>query len=134
MSRFVAVILIVVASGAGYAPRVAAARPSGQQTAQQPTGGPQAQPAPPSAALLKQVVAFLVLKAHQGQQQLELRGTAFFVIYEDKRLGDQGGFVYLVTNRHVVEPSGTGGLLVIDKTSLRLNLRSPVNGKWSEEA
>lgn len=125
------VALIVVLLGSASDIRVVS---SSVQAAQQPTPAPQGQPSPPSAALLKQVVAFLVIDAHQGEHRVQVQGTAFFVLYEDKRLGEQGGFVYAITNRHAVEPAINGSRLIVDKTSLRLNLKSPSNGRHSEQA
>jgi hypothetical protein len=87
----------------------------------------------PSAALLKKVVAFLTLDCRDGVDSEQVRGTAFFVFYPDKRIGENGGFVYLVTNRHVADPEVNGRRLAIQKISLRLNLRTPIEGRESEE-
>ncbi len=105
----------------------------GGQPQQQPVPAAQVQPSPPSASLLKKVVAFLRLDVHDGQTKASVRGTAFFVFYEDKRIGENGGFVYLVTNRHVAEPQESGRKLIVDKVSVRLNLKKPTGSKQSEE-
>src|SRR2546421_6570612 len=76
-----------------------------QQT-QAPSMVPQSSstPQPLNAAALKKLVGFLRVGFLKGGQAYEAKGTCFFVIYEDKRLGDNTGFVYLVTNRHVAVP------------------------------
>ena len=59
-------------------------------------------------------------------------GTCFFVFYDDKRLGENGGFMYLVTNRHVASPGiEIGAPYPVLETHLRLNLRD--SGQGSEE-
>src|SRR5579863_1687051 len=63
-------------------------------------------PVPPSAPVIKQLretVSFIQLLCQNGADVLDLRGTGFFVFYPDQRLSKDGGFVYLVTNRHVAE-------------------------------
>jgi hypothetical protein len=104
--------------------------PSSRQLNQ--SSAAQVQPGP-SAALLKKVVGFLTLDCRDGADEKQVRGTAFFVFYEDKRVGENGGFFYLVTNRHVAEPAINGHKLSIEKVSLRLNLKVPVEGRESEE-
>lgn len=60
-------------------------------------------------------------------------GTCFFVFYEDKRIGENGGFMYLVTNRHVASPGiEDGNAYPVQGVDLRLNLRNSDQG--SEEA
>jgi hypothetical protein len=86
-----------------------------------------------TAALLKKVVAFLTLDCRDGSVAEEVRGTAFFVFYPDNRVGENRGFIYLVTNRHVAQPELEGRRLAVRKVSLRLNLRTPVEGRESEE-
>jgi trypsin-like peptidase len=87
----------------------------------------------PTAALLKRVVAFLTLDCRDGSVAEEVRGTAFFVFYPDSRIGENRGFIYLVTNRHVAQPELNGHRLAIQKVSLRLNLKVPVEGRESED-
>jgi Trypsin-like peptidase domain len=87
----------------------------------------------PTAALLKRVVAFLTLDCRDGSVAEEIRGTAFFVFYPDNRVGENRGFIYLVTNRHVAQPQLNGHRLAIQKVSLRLNLKAPVEGRESED-
>jgi hypothetical protein len=80
------------------------------------------------------MVAFLTLSAHDASdKKFRVRGTAFFVAYEDKRVGQDGAFVYLVTNRHIAEPHDDGQALTVDEVTLRLNLKAPVNGRQLED-
>src|SRR5713101_4457884 len=113
------------------------ARQQGQELQSQ--GGPAVQTqtqaaGPPASVLLKKLVAFLTVECQDGDQVARFRGTAFFVFLEDKRLGDNRGFIYLVTNRHMALPEKDGRPLPIRKVSLRLNLRTPIRGNQSEEA
>ncbi|MBZ5705718.1 MAG: serine protease [Acidobacteriia bacterium] len=50
---------------------------------------------------IRKTVVFLELVCKSGTAFKDIKGTGFFVWYPDKRLGDGGGFTYLVTNRHV---------------------------------
>jgi S1-C subfamily serine protease len=90
------------------------------------------QPAP-TAAMLKKMVAFLSLDYRDGVSNGQARGTAFFVFYPDKRVGENGGFLYLVTNKHVAEPEINGHKVAVQRMTLRLNLKTPVDGRESEE-
>lgn len=64
----------------------------------------------------------------------QIAGTSFFVFFEDKRVGENGGFVYLVTNRHMAVPGAEEGKAYpVLRVSLRLNLRKPNQEKESEE-
>src|SRR5258708_28549745 len=79
-----------------------------QQQAQIPSAKPAATAAttaPTPLAAEKQIrktVAFIHMVCANGTGVLGADGTRFFVLYQDKRLGE-GGFYYLVTNRHVAE-------------------------------
>lgn len=88
---------------------------------------------PPNATtLLKKTVALLRVRYLKENGPAEADGTCFFVFYEDKRGGENYGFVYLVTNRHMAQPGVEDGkhypVLV---TTARLNLRNSTQG--SEE-
>jgi len=72
---------------------------------------------------LKKSVAFLTVDYQYGSTSGQFRGTAFFVLYEDKRLGDNRGFGYLVTNRHMAEPKIDGHQVFVRQASLRLNMQ-----------
>ncbi|HXM93568.1 MAG TPA: hypothetical protein VOA64_04825 [Candidatus Dormibacteraeota bacterium] len=85
------------------------------------------------ATLIKKTVGSLrvMFLGEDGQPQTA-EGTRFFVIYPDKRGGDNFGFIYLVTNRHMARPG------IQDRknypvlwTHVRLNLRNSDQG--SEE-
>ncbi len=82
---------------------------------------------------LKKTVGLLRVRYLREDGPTEAYGTCFFVFYEDKRGGENFGFMYLVTNRHMAQPGIEDGkhyqaLL----TTLRLNLRNGVQG--SEES
>ena len=107
-----------------------------QATQSQPQQAVQSQPqeAPRSfAPLLKKTIAFITTEYQDGNATGQARGTAFFLAVEDKRLGENGGFVYLITNRHMVEPEVEGRRVEVRRMALRLNLKSPVGGVHSAE-
>jgi hypothetical protein len=54
---------------------------------------------------LKRYVVFIVVTYRDGQNISKSEGTGFFVAVPDKRLGEDGGFSYFVTNRHMADPS-----------------------------
>src|SRR5207249_2857969 len=71
-----------------------------------------------------------------GPRRGGVRGTCFFVFLEDQRLGKDGGFVYLVTNRHIAAPredKANGRKFQVLRTSVRLNLKNRQTGEGSEE-
>jgi Trypsin-like peptidase domain len=103
-----------------------------QAVTQQPQASATERPASLTTILKKTVgfvrVAFL---REDGPQIAE--GTCFFVFYPDKRGGENFGFMYLVTNRHVAKPGIQDGKnYPIAWTHIRLNLRNSAQG--SEEA
>jgi hypothetical protein len=69
-----------------------------------------------------------------GDQSGQARGTAFFVFYEEKKLGENRGFVYLVTNRHMAEPQSNGHPVSVRRVTLRVNLKAASAGQQSAEA
>jgi hypothetical protein len=84
---------------------------------------------------LRKSVGFLTVKYLKDGAGMQSSGTCFFVFYEDKRLGENQGFRYLVTNRHMTSPGvEKGESYSIQQASVRLNLRNPDAGKESEEA
>ncbi|MGB8542961.1 MAG: trypsin-like peptidase domain-containing protein [Candidatus Acidiferrales bacterium] len=86
------------------------------------------------AEQLPNTVGFLKVTYNDGPNLMAILGTCFFVYLEDKRLGDNMGFVYLVTNRHMAEPGIEKGLKYpVAQVILRMNLRSPQNGIESSE-
>jgi hypothetical protein len=52
---------------------------------------------------IRKAVVFIKMTCASGREMGQAQGTGFFVAYPDKRLGERGGFSYLVTNRHVAE-------------------------------
>jgi hypothetical protein len=82
-------------------------------------------------ALLKKTVGFLTVSYQDGDHITTIHGTGFFVFYEDKRLGDGRGFVYLVTNRHMAEPLSNDLPAKVVHSSVRLNLKATINGLQS---
>src|SRR6202521_5211611 len=81
---------------------------------------------------LKKTVGLLRVRYLKEDGPAEADGTCFFVFYEDKRGGENVGFMYLVTNRHMAQPGiedrKNYQVLV---TTARLNLRNGTQG--SEE-
>lgn len=75
--------------------------------AQNPTPAPTSNiaPAPRLEQQMLKTVVFLATTFRDGNTVKTAEGTAFFVGIPDSRLGNNGSFVYLVTNRHMVDPS-----------------------------
>lgn len=98
--------------------------------AQQPTQGQPpiatAATVPPAAEQIRKTVAFLMVVYRNGAVQGGVIGTCFFVWVPDKRLGEDQGFVYLVTNRHVAQPGiDLGTPYEVQKVVIRMNLAVP---------
>ena len=87
---------------------------------------------PPSqTTLLKKTVGLLRVRYLTELGLAEADGTCFFVFYDDKRGGDNFGFMYLVTNRHMAQPGIEDGKhYQVLQTTLRLNL---INGTLGSE-
>jgi hypothetical protein len=64
-----------------------------------------AQPSEPWPVKIKKTVVFLTAFFQDGSNRAKAEGTGFFVVVPDKRLGENQGFVYFVTNRHMADPS-----------------------------
>lgn len=80
----------------------------------------------PVAEQLRKTVAFLTVTYRNGSTVGGVIGTCFFVSYLDPRLGENTGFLYLVTNRHVAQPGiDLGTPYDIQTASIRLNLATP---------
>ncbi len=100
---------------------------SGQQPAppQPPIASAQASP----LAITEQIrnsVGFLTVVYQDGLSEGGVIGTCFFVAVMDKRLGEDSGFIYLVTNRHVAQPGiDLHNPHPVLGTFLRLNLIEP---------
>ncbi len=81
---------------------------------------------------LKKTVGLLRVRYLREDGPAEADGTCFFVFYEDKRGGEDFGFIYLVTNRHMAQPGVEDGKhYPVIFTTARLNLRNSAQG--SEE-
>lgn len=88
-----------------------------------------------NAAALKNIVGFLRVGFLKEGRAYVSEGTGFFVWYGDARLGDNRGFIYLVTNRHVAAPGiDEGTRYPVQWTKLRLNLRGSARPTESEES
>ena len=83
---------------------------------------------------LRKAVGFLRVGFQKDGAAYVAEGTCFFALYEDKRLGEHAGFVYLVTNRHVAAPGSDQGMQYpIAWMKLRLNLRNSSADEESQE-
>ena len=88
---------------------------------------------PNQTTLLKKTVGLLRVLYLTDRGPAEADGTCFFVFYEDKRGGENFGFGYLVTNRHMAQPGIEDGKhYQVLQTTVRVNLRNGAHG--SEEA
>src|SRR6266446_1837974 len=109
---------------------------SAQQPTQAPLTLPQQQPAtstaatlPPAPEQIRSTVGFLMVAYQNGPAQGGVIGTCFFVWVPDTRLGENKGFVYLVTNRHVAQPGiDLGQPYQVRAVYLRMNLATPEQG------
>jgi len=89
-------------------------------------------PRPPATAEIRKTVGFLEVTYHDGSTPSGVIGTCFFVFVPDKRLGENQGFGYLVTNRHVAQPGIESGTPHEgEEVVLRMNLVSPEGGNES---
>lgn len=85
-----------------------------------------AAPNPPMTEQLRKTVAFVMVGYRNGTAIGGVIGTGFFVWVPDKRLGENQGFIYLVTNRHVAQPGvELNTPYDVQAVFLRMNLRSP---------
>jgi Trypsin-like peptidase domain len=106
-------------------------------SAQQPIGNQ-----PPIAAAatqtpaeqMRNTVAFLQTMYRDGQDIKGVIGTCFFIQVLDKRLGENSGFSYLVTNRHVAQPGiDLGTPHEASDVIITLNLVATQNGVESTQ-
>src|ERR1700722_13408105 len=73
---------------------------------------------------IKKTIAIIYTKCEGDTQTYE--GTGFFVFRADARLGENRGFAYLVTNRHVVLPHiEIGQPCKVVEQFLRVNSKTP---------
>ncbi len=84
---------------------------------------------------MQKSVAFMRVEYKEGQTQREIRGTCFFVLLKEPRVGPSRGFVYLVTNRHLAQPRAKtpGTPVTVTKTTITLNLVEAVGGRTATE-
>jgi len=83
---------------------------------------------------LRKTVGFLRVTYRDDASHMQVTGTCFFVYVEDKRLGENRGFTYLVTNRHMAQPGIERGVVYpVDQVFIRMNLTSPHSGNESVE-
>ncbi|MGA2476569.1 MAG: serine protease [Terriglobia bacterium] len=125
-------VLFVPLLLAGQAPQNAAPQPQASPVKADSSQQQKQAAAVPQTTLLKKTVAFITLDCQDGNEQLQDRGTGFFVAVPDARLGEKA-FIYLVTNRHVVEPERDHRKLRVTRQSLRLNLKKQGDGFNSME-
>ena len=85
------------------------------------------------ANALRKTIGFLRVEFTKNGTPWNAYGTGFFVLLEDKRLGENRGFIYLVTNRHVVEPQENGEKYPVGRTFLKLNFKQAQQGLESKE-
>ena len=102
----------------------------------QSTTPPQAAPpTDPAITQIRKSVTFIRLRCRDGNQEVDVRGTGFFVVYPDSRLGAAGAFGYLVTNRHVALCwNDLGQPMQVESISITLNRKQPEGGNFAQEA
>ncbi len=106
-----------------------------QELPKQQTPASSSSQPPTFGQTLRKTGGFLTVKYLKDGASMQISGTCFFVFYEDKRLGENQGFRYLVTNRHMAVPGiERGDSYTVQRAFVRLNLRNPDAGKESEEA
>jgi hypothetical protein len=89
----------------------------------------------PFTTAIRKTVTYITVSCRDGAREFSEQGTGFFVSYPDKRLGENGSFIYLVTNRHVALCSDDSGHdYPVEKISVRLNLKASSQGEASQIA
>jgi hypothetical protein len=97
-----------------------------QSTPGQPPIATAAAPPQTFTEQIRNTVAFLTVAYQDGPKAMGAIGTCFFIWVPDNRLGEDQGFVYLVTNRHVAQPGiDIGAAYPVSGAFLRLNLVAP---------
>lgn len=91
------------------------------------TPGPQT-PSSTAEEQLTKTVGFITVPYKDGSATRFISGTCFFVFVPEERLGKEGGFVYIVTNRHVATAEGVDPKALLPGVFIRVNLASPQNG------
>lgn len=93
---------------------------------------PGAQPAPPVPSVetvISESVGFIGVpyRAPDGSTKY-ISGTCFFVVVPDGRLGNNAGFVYIVTNRHVASAEGVDPGRLLPEVDVEVNASESQNG------
>ena len=89
----------------------------------------------PAITQIRKSVTFVKLLCKDGDKTFDVRGTGFLVNYPDSRVGPNGGFSYLVTNRHVALCWNTAGHpMQVENISIRLNRLNAEGGIYSQES
>src|SRR5712664_2631800 len=126
MRKHVALLILCL-----YKMTALAAAQAPQAVTQQPQSSATTRPAS-IATLIKKTVGFMRVAYLREDGPQIAEGTCFFVFYGDKRGGENFGFMYLVTNRHMARPGiADGKNYPVLWTHVRLNLRNSDQG--SEE-
>jgi hypothetical protein len=72
---------------------------------------------------IRNSVGFLTVTYVRGPSMGGIIGTCFFIFFPDSRLGENQGFIYLITNKHVARPGiDLGTPYTVSGVSLRLNV------------
>jgi len=120
----VSCFLIIWGRGYGSPPQETKAEPKTASSTATPK---------PFTTQIKKAVGLMKVRYMTEAGPAESDGTCFCVLFPDKRGGDDFGFVYLVTNKHVSQPGiEENKTYTILNTTIRLNLLPPAQG--SQEA
>jgi len=112
-------------------------------TAGNPGPQPPPPPQPPPMTLVKKSVVFIQSNYARRSpadrcfdadnkpiDTCSIIGTGFLLFYPDSRVGEGGGFSYLVTNKHMVREPGPDGTLgkgkFLPAISVRINTKKPL--------
>ena len=78
-------------------------------------------PQPSLTDQLAKSAAFITVPYGDAKKPNTVNGTCFFVAVPDERMGKTGGFVYLVTNRHVATAAGAPANQLLPEVYIRVN-------------
>jgi hypothetical protein len=86
----------------------------------------------PTMTQIRKTVAFIELRCKDGDKELDVRGTGFWVAYPDARLGPDQSFIYLVTNRHVAFCwNESGHPMTVESIKVWLNQKEAPDGQYA---
>lgn len=115
-----------------FAPQVLVAQEPKAQSS--PVAVASAAPLPSGTEQVRKTVAFIGVNYQNGSSGFTAIGTCFFVSFPDERVGKNGQFIYLVTNRHVAQPGiDLGTPFQIGGAEMRMNLTNPQGDIQSAE-